>query len=205
MKIIIKILIKLNDFILKLIDYLSIKINKGIHPKHELTKYYDFFINNIKSGDSVLDIGCGIGFVSDKLAQKAKNVTGVDIEEKNLSIAKNKFVKENLRFILADATQYDFKEKFDVVILSNVLEHIKNRIEFLEKIKNLSNKFLIRVPMINRDWMTLYKKELGLWYFNDPTHYTEYTLDSFKQEISSANLSVESCSIQFGEIWAIIK
>lgn len=61
---------------------------------------------------------------------------------------------------------------------------------------------LIRVPMINRDWLTLYKKELGLEYRLDKSHFIEYTLESFKGELACIGLEVDSYSIQFGEIWA---
>ena len=37
--------------------------------------------------------------------------------------------------------------------------------------------------MINRDWITLYKKELGIEWRLDKTHYIEYTLESFKEEL----------------------
>jgi hypothetical protein len=59
--------------------------------------------------------------------------------------------------------------------------------------------------MLNRDWLPLYKKKLGLFYFCDETHYTEYTLESFKEEMEKAGLKIESYSIQFGEIWAVVK
>ena len=84
------------------------------------------------------------------------------------------------------------------------MEHIENRIEFLNKIKNLAPKILIRVPMINRDWITLYKKELGIEWRLDKTHYIEYTLESFKKELEKAGLNLEKYSIQFGEIWAVV-
>jgi hypothetical protein len=45
--------------------------------------------------------------------------------------------------------------------MSNVLEHIDQRVEFLKKIRLLANKFLFRVPMIDREWVTLYTK--GTW------------------------------------------
>jgi len=91
-----------------------------------------------------------------------------------------------------------------VIILSNVLEHLKNRIEFLSKIKKLAPKILIRVPMLNRDWITLYKKELGIEYRLDPSHYIEYTLESFEKELQKVGLSLKNYSIQFGEIWAVV-
>lgn len=96
------------------------------------------------------------------------------------------------------------KKPFDVVILSNVLEHIENRIEFLKRMKKKAPKLLIRVPMINRDWTTLYKKELGMRYYGDRGHFTEYTFDSFKKELEEAGLKIEDYSIHFGEIWAVV-
>ena len=59
--------------------------------------------------------------------------------------------------------------------------------------------------MINRDWITLYKKELGVEWQLDKTHHTEYTLETFKRELEQAGLSLEKYSIQFGEIWAKVK
>ena len=58
--------------------------------------------------------------------------------------------------------------------------------------------------MINRSWLPLYIKELGYDYRLDSDHYIEYTLDSFKKEIETSGLNIESYSIQFGEIWAKI-
>ena len=58
--------------------------------------------------------------------------------------------------------------------------------------------------MINRDWITLYKKELGVEYRLDKTHYIEYTLESFKKELEKAELKIQNYSIQFGEIWTIV-
>ncbi len=198
-------ILRFDGFYQKVLNFLAIKENAGIHPKHELTRYCDFFLANIRESDSVLDIGCGIGYVTDQAARKAKRVMGVDNDEKYLAIAKKKFRRENLKFILTDATTHQFSEKFDAVILSNVLEHIENRVKFLSDIKNLAPKILIRVPMINRDWLPLYKKQLGLFYFCDETHFTEYTLETFKKEMDEAGLNVEKYSIQFGEIWAVIR
>ena len=59
--------------------------------------------------------------------------------------------------------------------------------------------------MINRDWITLYKKELGVEQRLDKTRYIEYTLESFKEELEKAGLNLEKYSIQFGEIWAVVK
>ena len=126
----------------------------------------------------------------------------VDISKDAIKFARERFGRENIKYFIGDATIYDFDETFDYIILSNVLEHIKDRITFLKKISPLAKYILIRVPMINRSWLPLYKKQLGMEYKLDPTHYIEYTYDTFLKEIDSGGFKIIDYSIQFGEIWA---
>ena len=200
----IKVLLKLHNFLYLKISTTSLKLNNGLHPKHRIMKYHQYFIDNIEEHSNILDIGCGIGALANSIAKKANFVLACDINIKCLEIAKNTFKKDNVKFIYADATSYKFNASFDYIILSNVLEHIKDRIIFLKKIKHLAKYLLIRVPMINRSWLPLYKKELGVEYRLDPSHYIEYTFDTFQKEIENAGLQINSYSIQFGEIWAKI-
>lgn len=203
-KIIIKLVLILHNFSYKLSSFFPNKIEQGLHPKHRLMNYHKFFLNNINQGDMVLDIGCGNGFLTFDIAKKAKEVVGIDIEKKNIKFAKQKFSAANIKYIAGDILKNFPDKKFDVIILSNVLEHIDNRTGFLNKIKSHGSKILIRVPMINRDWITLYKKELGVEWRLDKTHFTEYTLESFQKEIENVGLKIKDYSIQFGEIWAVV-
>ncbi len=200
---VIKILCNIHSFIYFLIGQLATRNNGGISPKHKIMKYHDFFLNNIAEDDRVLDIGCGNGLVARDLSKKAKEVVGIDISNNSIRNARRTCFNKNVRFICGDATVYKFETTFDAIVLSNVLEHIENRIEFLLKIKPISKKILIRVPMIDRDWLTLYKKSIGAAWRLDNTHFIEYTLSSFKKELGLAGLQITQYSIQFGEIWAI--
>ncbi|MDD3607710.1 MAG: class I SAM-dependent methyltransferase [Candidatus Moranbacteria bacterium] len=201
----IKIFVFLHNFSYKAISMLVVKKNGGLHPKHRILNYHDFFLTNIQLDDSVLDIGCGNGAVAYDLAKKSRKITAIDISKENIEIARKKFSQKNLEYIIGDATNYDFKSAFDVIILSNVLEHIKNRVDFLSKIKKLAPKILIRVPLLTRDWLSVYKKENGFEYRLDPTHYTEYTEEDFMEEIKRSGLSIEKYYVKFGEIYAIIR
>lgn len=192
-----------HNFLYRLIGVLSIKENDGIHPKHKILKYEQFFIKNISSGDNVLDIGCGNGFLASAVSRKAKKVFGIDISEKNIALAKKRFQEENVEYIVGDATTHEFKENFDAIILSNVLEHIENRTDFLKDIKRLAPRILIRVPLLSRDWLAVYKKEKGFEYRLDNTHFTEYTEESFQKEMSDADLKIENTEIKFGELYAV--
>jgi len=197
--------LRLDNYCYKIISKLSIWDNNDIHPKHRIMNYHQFFVDNIGKNDNVLDIGCGNGFVAYDIAQKAKSVLGIDINKQSIKFGRKYYQRENLSFVIGDATKYQLKNNFDLIVLSNVLEHIKNRTAFLKKIRKIAPIILIRVPMINRDWLTLYKKEKGIEFRLDKTHFIEYTIESFEKELKKTGLKIKSYSIQFGEIWAIIK
>lgn len=202
-KVLTKISLKLHNLLYRIVSFLAIKTEGGKHPKHRILNYHQFFLDNIASGSKVLDIGCSSGDLTFDLAKKAKKVVAIDLNQQYLEKAKEKNKAENIEYVLGDATSYNFSEKFDAVILSNVLEHIENRAEFLKKIKPLSNKFLIRVPMLNRDWITLYKKEMGVEFRLDKGHFVEYTLQSLQEELEMADYKIDNYLIEFGEICLI--
>ncbi len=202
---IVRTLLNADNFIYSRLSKYSVMLGKGIHPKHRLMKYHDFFMDNINPGDTVLDVGCGNGSVAFDIAKKAKNVVGIDIDDDNIRTAKKNFLLDNVDYICGDILSWDSTQKFDVIILSNVLEHIEKRVELLKKVKILGEKLLIRVPMIDRSWVVLYKREMGIDHRLDKTHYIEYTFNEFQNEIDSAGLMVESYSVQFGEIWAVVR
>lgn len=201
---ILRMLMRIHNACYMYISRFAVMAESGLHPKHRLMNYHAFFTDNINTGDVVLDIGCGNGFLTNDIAAKAGSVTAIDLNKDNIEVAQRDFSRDNIRYICGDATQLDFGEKFDAVILSNILEHIEDRHAFLLKVKGLASKFLIRVPMINRDWLTYYKRELGAEYRLDLTHRVEYTMESLQEELKKAGMRIEKASIQFGEIWAVV-
>jgi SAM-dependent methyltransferase len=195
----------LHNFSYRKISWLAVIDNKNIHPKHKIMKYYKFFQKNVSQNDFVLDVGCGNGLVSYEVSKKAKKVIGIDIENNNIKRAKNNCRRDNLDFIIGDATKYDFKNKVDVIILSNVLEHIENRVELLKKLEKISSKFLIRVPLITRSWVEMYKKIKGFDYKLDDTHFIEYEEKEFREELKKVGLKIEEEFVQWGEMFVVCK
>ena len=72
------------------------KHGDGIHPKHQLTNYHQFFIDRIINGENVLDVGCGNGSVTISIAKKLSKsfISGIDINKKNIEFAKQKQKEE---------------------------------------------------------------------------------------------------------------
>jgi len=190
------------------IDLAAIEYDNGVHVKHRLMAYHDFFVTRIGAADRVLDVGCGYGAVAHSLATRAgAHVTGIDLSAGNVAKARQKFPAPNLTFVHGTAPGDLTAHHFDVIVLSNVLEHIESRIVFLRELiaKATPGRLLIRVPMFDREWRVPLRKELGLYYFSDPTHFVEYTRDGFEREMADAGLDIVHLQINWGEIWAEVR
>jgi len=209
-KILQKLVLNLHSKTYNLSGTLASVLNDGIHPKHNIMKYKEWFIDNIQKDWVVLDVGCNTGMMPEVMSAKAKFVYGIEIVPKLVEEAKNKRQRSNIEFICADATTFDYTplEAIDCVTLSNVLEHIEYRVEFLQKLIqqikwNDKKRLLIRVPMIDREWIAVYKKELGLEYRLDHTHFTEYTYEQLRDELKEAGIEILSYHVKFGEIYTV--
>jgi len=88
--------------------------------------------------------------------------------------------------------------------MSNVLEHVSNRVNFLSKLKEitLAKRFLIRVPLFERDWQLPLRRELGINYYSDDDHKIEHRLEEFQAEIKASGLYAAETLTLWGEIWA---
>jgi len=200
-----KFLFRLDDLCYRLEAQKGTELEGGLHPKHRLMRYHDFFVLRVKPGERVLDIGCGNGALAYDVAVKGfTEVVGIDLNQANIEMAKTRFSHPRVQYIHGDALKDLPQKSFDVVILSNVLEHLPNRSQFLAQIQATvkPKRMLIRVPLFEREWRVPLKKELGVEWRLDLTHETEYTLESFALEIQLAGLAIQHQEVRWGEIWA---
>ena len=189
-----------------LINERATVLGRGEHPKHRLTHYHDFFVERIPEGARVLDIGCGYGAVARSIAKRVSNVqvTGMDIDERLITQARAAENPANLTFLVGDALDALPDHAWDTVVLSNILEHIDERVAFLTRLRTAltPQQILIRVPLFERNWQIPMRRELGVNYFSDRTHHIEHRLDEFDQEIAAAGLKIRERLTPWGEIWA---
>ena len=200
-------LFKIKDDLEKIINNRALEFGHGEHPKHYLTGYHDFFVENINDGESVLDIGCGYGALARSIAINKPNsrVVGIDYDKDRYIQAVESKNPTNLKFIFGDATKINLEISFDVVVLSNVLEHINDRLNFMISLQAncKAKKYLIRVPCYERDWQVPLREQIGVNYFNDDDHKIEHKLEEFREEVISFNLNLISVVTKWGEIWAV--
>jgi SAM-dependent methyltransferase len=198
-------LFRLNAALYPTLGKTAVRYGGGVHTKHRHTRYHDFFTSRVREGERVLDIGCGIGAVAFDIAEKVgARVLGIDLSPENIAAARRQHPHPNVEYRVQNGMESLAEYSFDVVVLSNILEHLTGRPEFLRKVAwNVHpSRILIRVPLFERDWQVPLKRELGVEWRLDETHETEYTLESFNEEMSEAGCRIAHQEVRWGEIWA---
>jgi SAM-dependent methyltransferase len=188
------------------LDLAAIDYDDGVHPKHRLTHYHDFFVERVQPGDVVLDIGSGKGELAyDLVTRGGASVVGVDHDPSHLAYARSNFVDERLEFRAGDVLEDLPVGHFDVVVMSNVLEHLEPRVEFLARVVESATPryVLVRVPLYERDWTVPLKVEVGLSPYWDRDHEIEYDEQLFRDELAAGGLVVSELVQRWGEIWAV--
>lgn len=183
----------------------AINYGDGLHVKHRVMRYHEFFVSRVKPGESIIDVGCGAGAVAYDLATKGDAmVTAIDSHQGQIEEARRVRAHQNITYISGDVLADLPEGTFDTAVLSNILEHLPHRVDFLKGLRDKTgfSRVLIRVPLYERDWRVPVKQELGLEWRLDPTHETEYTLETFADEMAGANLDVTHQEVRWGEIWA---
>src|SRR5688572_6154810 len=108
------------------------------------------------AGPRVLDIGCSQGIVSILAARAGHEVLGVDVEQPQIDFARAQLdqepeeVRGRARFLLADMLVADLgSQKFDTIILGEVLEHLAAPRQLLERAGEFlapNGRFVITTP-----------------------------------------------------------
>jgi 2-polyprenyl-6-hydroxyphenyl methylase/3-demethylubiquinone-9 3-methyltransferase len=107
-------------------------------------------IKNLK----ILDVGCGGGILSIPLARLEAKVTGIDLGKENIEIASKKAEEDGISVNFMNISVEELiekKETYDVVICSEVLEHVENPKEFISSLSKLLKKSgILILSTINR-------------------------------------------------------
>lgn len=136
---------------------------------------------------TVLDAGCGEGFVVDYLAKKdpSLQLTGLDISEGAIAYA-NAHFGDQATFRTGSLFDLPFEEgQFDLVLCSEVLEHLDTPDPAVEELKRVARTHvLITVPREPYfQWLNNVGQWLGL--SPDPEHVNFWTKASFQAFVRS--------------------
>ncbi len=148
--------------------------------------YNNWLLDTIKPylGESILEIGAGIGNFTFDLANYGK-VWGIDINSdyiKTLAKRKNKRVYTGFGDI--ESGKYFFEnQKFDTIVCLNVLEHIKNdkkALKNMHQLLNLGGNLILLVPA-HETLLSNFDRELG--------HFRRYTTQGAKDKLEGVGFT----------------
>ncbi|HET6977618.1 MAG TPA: class I SAM-dependent methyltransferase [Pyrinomonadaceae bacterium] len=96
----------------------------------KLTRVFVELVKKLEGVRSICDLGCGNGHISGRLAQLGFQVTGVDASESGIAIARRAY--PNAEFVEALIDRDLSLGKFDLVVSSDVIEHMYRPSDLLE-------------------------------------------------------------------------
>ncbi len=112
------------------------------------------FLEDLEKG-TFLEIGMGFGDLLIDLAKRNYEGLGTDLSDKSVQMAQEKLKNIDCNIRTKKIDLFDIDENFDIVIILEVIEHIKDDAKALEKIYSILNKngyIIVSVPACKRRW-----------------------------------------------------
>lgn len=137
-------------------DIWAKKINNSETNKRVKVVFEDLLPKKDTKGKKFLEIGCGLGYFSNKASRLGAKVSGIDIGPKLVAI--NKKLTPNGKFMVSSASKLSFKdESFDVVLSTEVIEHVENQKAALKEMSRvLKRNGILVITTPNRIFKPLF-------------------------------------------------
>lgn len=136
-------------------------------------------------GMTLLEVGCGTGYVLSFLEKKGLEVSGIDIFYKSLKLARE---RTKAKLIFGDFRKTSFSKKYDIIGFFDVIEHIEDDTLFIKravKFLNPEGYIVITVPANMLLWSVVDKKS---------GHKRRYNKNNLTALLKYSGLSIEASS-----------
>jgi ubiquinone/menaquinone biosynthesis C-methylase UbiE len=171
-----------------------------------IDKYFKTLLEEVKplNPKTVLDVGCGEGFTLQQLYEHGigEKLEGVDFQEAAITLGNT--IHPHLKLKQGDIYDLPFKDNsFDVVMCTEVLEHLERPLEALKELKRVTKQYLI-ISVPNEPWFMagnfLRGKNLSR-FGNDIEHIQHWSAGGIKKFINS-ELAV--ISVRYPLPWTLL-
>jgi 2-polyprenyl-3-methyl-5-hydroxy-6-metoxy-1,4-benzoquinol methylase len=131
---------------------------EGKIPRDKLYRSLDF--SQLRSGEKVLDIGCGRGELAYQCALRGCKVVAVDFSKEAVALTQQTIshlpeeLRQNVSILQMDVSELNLADKFDVIFLIDVVGHLydeqlKVLFKNVKKILNKNGRLIIQTPNLN--------------------------------------------------------
>jgi len=165
-------------------------------------KRINFALRFIPKSAFVLDFGCGDGTIAKGILAKAKKVVAIDISEEAIKVAEEFNSHPDIKYLNTTIEDFTSEEKFDAVLMFEIIEHLFDPQSIFCKISDLLNErgiLIISTPnfmRLTRRVKRLYgirqiRKMMG----KDSNrigcdHFKEYTYEEIRNMLDKAGFEV---------------
>jgi ubiquinone biosynthesis O-methyltransferase len=172
-----------------------------------LAERLKFILKNVREDSKVLDMGCGRGDISARVAEKAGSVVAMDVCPQAIDKANEVNKADNIEFFCGCIEEYKREGKFDAVLLIDIVEHLSDFEAVLPEIADKLKKggilvistpnrarFFNRFPIKQAKYLA--KKILGKGRKTDKStavdaHVKEYTAVELRDLLEKNGLAVK--------------
>jgi 2-polyprenyl-3-methyl-5-hydroxy-6-metoxy-1,4-benzoquinol methylase len=162
-----------------------------------------FLLKNtfFKKRGKILDVGCGVGTIDFYLSKQGYVISGIDISKKAIVAARRNarfFDLKNIKFYLGDINNFKFKSKFDLILCSEIIEHVlDDKRMLIDLCRNLKKDgiILLTTPL---ETAPLYKLSLTKSFDIRVGHQRRYTLAKLKKIANESGLKIIEVYYQDG-------
>ena len=154
------------------------------------------WMSQMVQGNSILDVGCSSGIFPILMAREGKKALGIDIDQSAIEKAnkikkqEEKEIQEKVKFMNISMNDLETTDKYDTIILSEILEHVFYPTEILKK----------AVTLLNEDGVIIITVPFGInSYFDHKKTY--YVWDLFKETSGI----LEIVNMDFFDEWIGVK
>lgn len=157
-----------------------------LESSYNLKNYNNWLWRTIKDyiGEDILEVGSGLGAMTEFMKYK-RRLVGIDINQEYIGNLKTRFPR--FSFIHGDFsdTNQSFTANMDTVLMTNVLEHIKDNVSAIQNaysVLRLNGKFIIIAPAHPRLYGVIDKND---------NHYRRYSKNDLLTKLVNAGFFIE--------------
>lgn len=140
----------------------------------------------------VLDFGSGTGLLTDKIAPFVSKIVAVDMSKSMNNKLREKELACELEIIEADIESYEFSDKFDLVISSMSVHHIKDVSKLFAKFHDILNpNGYIAIADLDKEDGSFHTEDMGVYHFG----FSHEEFSSYAKEAGFGDIWIENISV----------